>query len=787
MWGNVKSRPDQFAKAPAYLAIACVGFLASAPAIAAEADDLAAEIADDDQAQSDRIVVTGEVYQTKQESPKATRSLRDTPQTVTVITGETIEQQNLLTLRDVLTTVPGITFGAGEGGGGYGDSIVMRGFSANTDITQDGVRDSAQYSRSDSFNLEQLEVVNGSNSVYGGSGSVGGSINIVTKRPLTTDRVLVSGGVGTHNYYRGAIDANQRVSDLVAVRLNAMFHHNDIPGRDWEENKRWGVAPSFTFGVGQPTSVTLQYLHQEDNNVPSYGVPYHLSATNNGPLPGIDSSNYYGYRNVDTQDINIDQATVIVEHELSDTVSLRNLSRWQDVRQFAIVGPPQGTFCLPSGLLGTGAACPSTVPAGYYQPSGPRGTTRDSRNELLFNQIDLRAAVDTGGVAHTIVLGAAYSGEKYFLASGNSLRNPNGSVVFPTLPLINIADPDNVITGPAGFTYGSNVYAGPINFIPTQHQNGRLENVAVYLFDTMKLTEQLELNAGARFEYNDGWYRADTVSADAATLGQITPGTRFDNSDELFSYRVGLVYKPIEAISIYAAYGNSKTPSKTSVNGSCSDVTCNVKPETAMIYELGAKAEVAEGRLLLSASLFKNVRDQYKVATGDPLEPEQQLDGKARVNGIALSAVGQITHDWNITANYTYLDSQVIRSIALNSPPGTVDPQAGNPLTNTPRHSGSVFTTYRLPGGLRVGYSATYQGSFFINNAAGDHFRVPDYLVHNAFAEYAVSDRLALQLNVKNFTGEKYYTRVRNNAAAGVAWAMPGEARSAVLTANLTL
>jgi len=768
--------------------MACVGFLASAPAQAA--DDASAALADVDAATADadedgaggRIIVTGDAYEPKQESPKATRPLLDTPQTVTVITAETIEQQNALTLRDVLTTVPGITFGAGEGGGGYGDSIVLRGFSANTDITQDGVRDSGQYSRTDNFNLEQLEVVNGANSVYGGSGSVGGSINIVTKRPLPMDATTVTGGIGTENYYRGTIDTNHRLGGNVAARLNAMFHHNDVPGRDVEEFERWGVAPSVTFGIDSPTRFTAIYFHQEDTNVPSYGVPYYIGATNDGPLPGVDNSKYWGYKNVDTQEINVDQATLIFEHDFSDTVSLRNLSRWQDVRQLSIVDPPQGTFCLASGLLATGAACPGTVPAGYYQPSGPRGTTRDSVNKLLFNQTDLRALVDTGGIEHTIVLGAAVSHEEYVLLSGNSLRNADGSNPYASLPLINIANPDEVVTGPSGFTYGSNTYPGSVNFIPTAQQNGELDNYAVYLFDTMKVSEQFEVNLGARYEHNTGWYRSDAIASSGPTLGTVTPGTRFDNSDNLFSYRVGLVYKPLPSVSIYGAFGNSKAPSKTSVNGSCTAATCNVKPESALVYELGVKAEVADGRLLLSASAFRNVRDQFKVASGDPLVPDQQLDGKARVDGIALSAVGQIRRGWSITANYTYLDSKVIRSIALNSPVGTVDPQAGNRLTNTPAHSGSVFTTYELPFGLTLGYGVTYQGSFLLNNAAGTHYKVPDYLVHSAFLQYAVNEALSLQLNVKNFTDEKYFTRVRNNASASVQWATPGDGRAAVLT-----
>lgn len=721
----------------------------------------------------------------KLESPKRTRSVRDTPQTITVLSNEVIEQQNLLTLRDVLSTVPGITFGAGEGGGGYGDSINFRGYSANNDITVDGVRDSAQYTRSDPFNLEQIEVTNGANSVISGAGSVGGNINLVTKRPKADDEMIVTGGVGTDNYYRATADINKRVNELVAFRLNAMWHRNDVPGRDVEDYKRWGVAPSVTIGIDSPTRLTLQYLHQEDDNIPQYGLPYYQTATNSGMVPGLHRSDYFGYRNVDKQKINVDQLTATFEHDFSDTVSIRNLARWQDVTQFSRVDPPQGTYCLTSGVTPAGAACPSTVPAGYYLPSGPRGNTRDSRNQLLFDQVDLTAKFNTGAIEHTIDVGAAATWEKYDLFSGSSLRNADGTAYYTAYPLMNIDNPNDVITGPAGFTYGSNVYTGALNFIRTAHQMGEQTNVAGYIFDTMKLGK-FELNAGLRLERNTGTYRNDTISATPATLGDVAPGTEVENKATLFSYRVGLVYKPVEAVSLYAAYGNSRTPSKASVNGSCTvagvngatATTCSVSPESARNYEIGAKAELFDGGLLLTASAFRNERNKYAVASADPAIPDQQLDGKSRVDGIALSASGKITPAWTITANYTYLDAELIRSVAQNG--SAIDYAAGSQLTQTPKHSGSLFTTYRLPFGLTVGYSATYQGSFALNTPTATSavvYRSDDYLIHNAFLSYEFTPNLSAQLNVKNIGDKLYFTRVRNNG-----WATPGDGRSAVLT-----
>ncbi|HZV18128.1 MAG TPA: TonB-dependent siderophore receptor [Sphingobium sp.] len=768
----------------AFLALSCVGAVLVPAAAMAQTGPQ-----DDQQSLGSETVTYTDVEQNqgkRLESPKATRPVRDTPQTITVLTGEAMEQQNLLTLREALQTVPGITFGAGEGGAGYGDSINLRGYTANSDITTDGVRDSAQYSRTDQFNTEQIEITNGANSVVAGSGSVGGTINIVTKRPLAEDRIVATAGIGTDDYYRGTIDANFRVSDLVAVRLNAMAHRNDVPGRDVEHYKRWGVAPSITIGIDSPTSLTLQYMHQKDDNIPQYGAPY--VAALGGLLPGANISDYFGYRNVDTQESTVDQLTAIFEHAFSDTVRIRNLTRWQDISQLTRVSPPQGTYCLASGTQPSGDACPATTPPGYYLPGGPRGTTRDSRNQLAFNQLDLMATAYTGGIEHTITLGGALSWEKYDLTTGNWRRNADGTI--PTEPLINIANPNAVVPGPAGFTYGSNQWAGPVNFIPAAMQSGEVENYAVYLFDTMKFSDHLELNAGVRYERHKGRFRPDTITGATATSpGVVTPGTQVGNENDLFSYRIGLVYKPVEAVSAYVAYGNSKTPSQASVNGSCTIAgvngatvtTCNVDPETAVNYEAGIKAELGAG-VLVSAAIFRNERSNYKVPSIDPTIPENQLDGKSRVNGFALGANGQITPNWSVTANYTYLSSKVLQNAADGAP---TDPQKGAPLTNTPKHAGSVFTAYTLPFGLQIGYGFTYQGSFYLNNTGPVHYKVDDYLIHNAYLAYTLTDNASLQLNVRNLTDEKYFTGVRNGATTSAQWARVGEGISAIGTLTL--
>jgi len=781
---------------PAFLALSCIGFIATAPGALAEPD------APDE---APAIVVTGQRQEL--ESPKATAPLLDTPQTVTVISDQVLRKQNLLTLRDALAIIPGITFGAGEGGGGYGDNINLRGYSASNDITQDGVRDSAQYSRTDPFNLQQIEVYNGANSVFNGSGSVGGTINIVSKEPGRDNLTIVAGAVGTDEYYRGTIDSNVRVNDLIAVRLNAMVHRNDVPGRDVENFRRWGIAPSITIGVEGPTSLTLAYLHQRDDNIPIFGVPYFKSGVNDGPLPGVDDTDYFGYRNLDTQESTVDRLTATVRHAFSDNVSIRNLTRWQRVSQLTVASQPQGTFCLSNGLQPVGAngastvgiACPSTVTPGTFLPSG-RGVYRDQVNQLLHNQTDLRiVSGEKGGLHNIFVIGASGTIEDYAIDSGALLRNPDGSAV-ASQPLISLSNPDTV-------------YRGPLNLTITNRAKSETRNLAIYAFDTLEIGRMFELNGGVRYE---------TVRSDFRNLPLtfVPPGNTAvtlapqRGDEDLFSYRVGAVFKPLPSVSLYAAYANAKTPSSATVRLGCTSGTfgtatfvdfCTVAPETAVNYEIGAKADLFGRKLQATVAFFRNERSNFRTPSNDPTEPAslQVLDGRSRVDGIALGLSGSVTPALSLFANYTYLDGKVLQSVSdfcLTSPSAAClntaavrDPQAGQRLLQTPEHSGSLFATYRLPFGLELGYGLTYQGSVALNNrvvvgnVVTPQFEADDYLIHRAFLGYTFGKGLTAQINVQNLTDERYFTAVRNNVntttgAITGGWAAPAEGRSATLS-----
>lgn len=726
-----------------------------------------------------------ESYHAESASTKRTEKLLNTAKTVQVLTEKALKDQGLLSLQQALATTPGVSFGAGEGGGGYGDKITLRGYDATYNTTIDGLRDAALTNRSDLFNYEALEITKGANSVENGVGQVSGGVNLESKSPKKRDSNEVTLGGGTDDYKRFTGDFNKVINDDVAVRLNVMGHNNTYAGRD-EEMKRWGVAPSITFGLNETTKATLSYFYQKDENDPLYGVPYY----NGKPVAGISDKNNYGYRNLDQQNITNNVATLKVESEISDSMKLNSITRYSDIEQEATVSAPQGTFCLangtsPTALINTNqtgfkdckvtsGATTLTVPNASYYISGPRGYYRDTHNKQFAHDTNLTVKFKTGFIDHAVVGGIGFSREDYTITTGGYLYNADGSSAGSSItnPLyMNVYSPDNF-------------WHGPTNFRKTAYAEGDLNVYSAYLFDTLKFGEQWLLNLGVRNDYTDGQYRSDTIDTKTAA---ITQGKTLTQSDNLLSYNVGLTFKPTVNTSIYAAYSNAEKPSQNTASGGCSQTltngvvtanTCNTAPEQAVNYEVGAKWEVNPD-LLLSAAVFRNEQNKVRVASDIAGQPNATLDGKNHVQGVEVGMMGNILPQWAITASAAYMQGKYDQTKVNGSP--TVDFQKGDKLVQVPELSGSLWTTYNINDQWQVGYGLTYQGKMYLSTHTNNtnnlvaQVKSDDYFIHNASVTYTYSKDLSFQLLGQNLADEKYYTNIRNNG-----WAMPGEGRKGI-------
>ena len=291
---------------------------------------------------SESIIVTGQ----RPSLIVLTEKLQNTPQTIDVVPQQVLHEQGVTTLQEALKNVPGITLNSGEGGA-HGDTVNLRGFPANDDFFLDGLRDTGFYTR-DAFNLESLEVYKGPASTLFGRGSTGGVINQVSKTPKLNPFDTVSATLGTNNEKRVTADLNQPIGDNAAFRLNLMGIGTHVEDRDAVQNERWGVAPSFAIGLGQSTTLVLDYLHQQEDDIPDFGIPFAFGK----PAP-VPRNFYYGIRSDDRVQSDVDIGTGRLSHDFNNWISVTETGRVGNYNYLTRQTAPH-----------YGAAPPSLPPAG---------------------------------------------------------------------------------------------------------------------------------------------------------------------------------------------------------------------------------------------------------------------------------------------------------------------------------------------------------------------------------------------------------------------------------------
>ncbi|MGV3660252.1 MAG: TonB-dependent receptor [Prosthecobacter sp.] len=662
------------------------------------------------------------------QSPKFTEPLRDIPQTITVIPKAIIEERGAFSLKDVLKNTPGISMQAGEGGGGLsGDNLSLRGFSTRSDFYLDGARDYGSYNR-DPFNTEQVEVIKGPSSTNSGRGATGGSINLSTKMANLQNSNLETLTVGTDNLYRGTVDVNQSFNEHSAFRLNGMYHSSDTPGRDITDQERWGIAGSLAFGLGTDTRLTLNYQHLTEDNIPDYGLPWvPVNATNpalqsdGGADPKIDYSNFYGRSTVDFEDVTNDMFTVILDHDFTDKIKLRNLTRFSRTYRFnAITAPRFVSANNASNVLN--------------QQINRQVQVRKMTNEVLSNQTNLTIEFNTWQLKHAVVAGFELATERQM--------NTNAALADPAA-ITDIFDP-NPNASPAGMPQ-----------LPGYGESN-VDTIAAYVFDTISINRFFEISGGLRFDH---------VESDSRPAGG---GTGFTRQDDLLSYKAGLVYKPVEHGSIYFGYGTSFNASVDGNVGLALNAnTANQPAEENKSMELGTKWDLMNERLSITAALFRT--EKTNARTTD-LGGNQVNAGDQTVQGVEFGIAGQLTKAWNIFAGYAFMQSEVNAS--------GVAAELGQTLGNTPEHSANLWTTYNLFNErLQIGGGLQFVGDRFNNNGGSTRIATA-YWTADATVAYKFTEKFSLRLNVYNITDERYIGSV------GGGHFIPGAGRQAALTAS---
>ena len=677
--------------------------------------------------------------------------LLDTPKSVSIISNQLIEDTKVTTLSDALRTMPGITLGAGEGGNPNGDRPFIRGYNSESSMYVDGVRNATSQNR-EMFAVEQVEVTKGSASAMGGAGTVGGSINLISKVAKKGDFLEGSVENGTDNYQRITLDGNKDFGNGIAARVAIMGHHNEKAGQsDGAEYKRAGIAPSITFGLDTDTRTTLSYYYLKSDDTPDSGVPYNYDIakkTTVGKPVNVKQGIYYGLLDRDFQKQENQIGTIKVEHDINDNFTLTNTAVFNKSKNDYL-------WTQPDDSKG------NVVNDKVWR----RINSRITDTEIFTDQLALTGKLNTGIIQHKLNMGAEYSDQKsdkgnyntsYPGYPGTTTGGFNSDCAINDAWCTSLTNPNSkdqwlgtAIANKATTTTKTKV-------------------TSVYLLDNIELNPKWLVDLGAR------WDKFDTEQVTHAT------GQKIENDKDFFTYQAGITFKPVKNGSIYTSFATSANP--VGVDGgdgseSIGQAYMDLKPEESRTFEIGTKWNILNDRLNLTAAIFRTEKQNTRI----------QLDastytngGESKVDGVELSATGKITDKWDITAGYSYLDSELTDPGPSCTRAGVCtypNPAKGKQLPNVPENSATLWTTYNVLPQLTLGAGAFYSDKVY-GDAANTKY-VPGYVRYDAMARYNVNKNVDLQLNLNNLSDKRYFTK-----AYASHYATEAEGRNAVLSLN---
>ena len=659
---------------------------------------------------------------------KGNQLLRDIPQSVTVVTEKLIDDRNLDTLKDVLHNTAGITFLAAEGGE---EDIRLRGFSlAGTgDIFVDGMRDPAFYER-DTFANDRIELLRGSASMLFGRGSTGGAVNQVSKQARTIDSHEVTTTLGSHDYRRIVGDFNLHTGENAALRLNAMATTADSNGAGSGIDKK-GLALNYRWGIGTADEFSAALYHLDNRNGVNYGLPW-IRPTASSPsseaglMTRLDPDAFYGLAS-DRNNGAASYATVSHTHRFQDNGELRTQIRRgtydRDQRSGAIRFA--GTNSSASNPLSNPA------PVGLDNFSDATVLNRGTHNKIqdfdsLYLQTDLSRKFDGYGLRHAVLAGVDMAREKKTVYA---VRNSSQGGVDIVKPQTTIGTPDDG----AWVDESSRVLGVNNRFTST--------GWGVYAQDLVEIMPHWKLLGGLRYDNLSGSY--DNFDLNNGTVASY----KQDISE--WSKRAGVLYQPTDRHSFHLSYGTSFNTSGDTY--SYSALSANTPPESSTNLELGANIDSADKRFTTRLALFRSTKKNERNTDPDNAATAMLLSGKRHTAGVEIDVSGHLTSRWEVYVSYMW---QPIAKIDVAAPTASAGESEGERPWLTPKHSGTVWTTYQVTPQLRLGGGVNFRSAQSPNRNPG--WLAPGYATVDLMAEYLINEQLTLKANLNN-VGNKLY------------------------------
>ncbi|MEM6437153.1 MAG: TonB-dependent receptor [Cyanobacteria bacterium P01_D01_bin.115] len=674
-----------------------------------------------------QLLVTGDSGSDYVELDASTASrtdtpLRDIPRSIQIIPQEVIEDQGIIRLNDALRNVSGVVAGSNDP---RGQRFNIRGFDSAS-VLRDGFRltngNTGNSGFSELANIEQIEVLKGPASILFGNVQPGGVINLVSEQPLSESAYEVDVKLGNRGLVEGSLDAGGPLDEdgRVRYRLNALRREEEYYRAFDTDVERLFLAPVLSFDISDRTNLTLDLEFRGDERPSDFG----LVAIGN-EVADIPFDRVLG----DPGDIlegNFLRTGYRLEHSFSDQWKLRN---------FAAFTRYDTEFRGVTDFLGGLNEATGNITYNFLSLDQPTDTFEVQTNVV--------GEFATGSIDHKLLVGFDFYRREEDGIGRFDLLNP---FVF------NIFNP----------VYGQ-VPRPDFDQLPVVLDGGtKVNSYGFYIQDQISLTDNLKVLAGLRYEtfdqenINRPSFLIQTASTDSI-------------SGDAFSPQLGVVYQPVEPLSLFASYSRSFRPNAASTTAA-GDV---LDPEEGEQFEVGARAELLDGQFIASVAYFDITKQN--VATRDPNNFLFSVPvGEQSSQGVEVDLIGEISPGWNLVANYAYTDAEITRD---NSG------LQGNDLFGVPEHNFNLWTTYDIQSGplegLGVGIGFNAVGERFGDNA--NSFVLDDYFLTNAAVSYQ-RDNWELGLNIRNLFDENYVESAENSRTTEVS---PGEGFTLVGSFNI--
>jgi len=691
-----------------------------------------------------QIVVTGIRQQYRGDVP-----LKDLPQSVTVLSNQLLQKVGITRLDTALDLASGVN--RQNNFGGIWDAFAIRGFAGDENLPSGVLVNGFNSGRGfggprDASNIDHVEILKGPNAALFGRGEPGGTVNVITKKPLFTTQGSAGVSYGSFDTERVEGDfTTPLVGDTIAIRVNGAYNHSKT-FRDVLDNTRFTITPSILAKLSPTTTLSyeLEYINVKtpfDRGViavpqASGGLPAKL-----GEVP---RSRFFGEY--------ADGRNTV--HSLGHQVQLQQKlgGRWTALfgygyRISSFYGYSNDPEIAPGRQLL------------YLHPElgllSRERRYRDWHTTDITYRGEISGEFLTAGLKHHILFGADYdSFDSHQIQL--RFRPPSAAAQFAGAfgNTIDIFDPMYGVNVP-GVVPGEPPLSNFRNILEQQRGWG------VYAQDQIDITKALKIRLGGRYDVfkpHDIFEVGDFNHAVGST-----PRVTYRK----FSPQAGAVYEFSDNFSIYAAYGEGFRPnSGTDVN---SDL---FKPETTVSYEAGAKFALLDKALNGTIAIFNITKNN--VLTSDPNNAGFSLAlGRARSRGLEFDLNGKLPGDMTLWLSYAYLDAESL--VTAGDPNGFgFLIRKGDPLLNIPKNSGNILLTKDFTLGndkLTLGGGVNYV-SKRLGETGVTSFQLPAYTLVKLLASYDIGEHIEISGEVNNLFNVHYYPSSYSRL-----WVTPGAPR----------